>query len=146
MLHRLLPTRLVVHLANNAIVLSCWQNVFFYLPGLTFMTLLFCLLDLLSSSVKCQNSVCICLSRWLEYLGPVGTMQQRVWRRDTNPNQDLSVPSRGVIPLRRGCGRRPALQPPVLQGWAPHPPCVLCPHMSISVIEYPFFKNFVFKY
>lgn len=59
-------------------------------------------------------SVC----RRLEWVGPVGSVQQRVWRRDPDPKSDLSVTSGGVVPVRGRVGGGPSLQLPVLLRWA----------------------------
>lgn len=40
---------------------------------------------------------------WLERLGPVGAVQQRLWGWNPNPGSDLSVSTGGIVPMR-GCG------------------------------------------
>ena len=62
----------------------------------------------------------MCISRWLERVGSVGTMQQRVRRRDSNPDSDLSVTPRGVLPVRGSGGGGPTLQLTSLHRWAPN--------------------------
>lgn len=70
-----------------------------------------------------SNHYCLCVSRWLECVGPMGTVQQRVWWRDPNPDSDLSVTSGGVVPVWGHSGGGSALQLAVLHWWASYSSC-----------------------
>lgn len=85
--------------------------------------------------------VCMCVSRWLEWVGPMGAVQQPVRRRDSNPDSDLSVTSRGVVPVWGCGGGGPTLQLAALHGWAPQSLCALCLHsihlrLSLTTLFY----------
>ena len=62
----------------------------------------------------------VCVHRWLECVGCVGAVQQRVRRWDSNPDQDLPVSPGGVIPVWGCGGGGPAVQLAVLHRWAAH--------------------------
>lgn len=46
-----------------------------------------------------SQCVYVCVSRWLEFVGSVGTVQQPVRRWNPDPQPDLSGASGGVVPV-----------------------------------------------